>query len=1194
MDPGVNSSTDVKHQLYLPFPYSQRITDPIPCDGGILLFELSSGGLFSTWSSSFGQYIQLKDATTLFRLFLTLIDRCCEIRSSFVLETTVDKVDFFEINKGELNPHNLTRAFRLWIPLSVIGAGAFSACMSSAYNEFKDEEAEEDNSDRGFGSKRPVKRARISGENKDVMTKFSCKDELLSAIRLYFYGKNDVTDICFDQDEDETDKDIQQASKIPHILDIFSAEEYFKRETTSSKHAFQRLHDSQRDLDGYITFKKVSFGNETNGITKQIKHFFPPKIVRNSKLTRLFTTGPGGFLKNSKQLLQYLLPTYVPPRQLVLKKLQCVASACGTHFDIGKFEKMTVDQILNVGESQFMNESSRRLFQDPILYSPVECNSLHILDKVSDYQGALDEQLKEIYPICSRLKCTYSNRVMGAINTLKDQEEIEKTFKHITHEISTLLTTSVNGVPDVYFRLQRESEMMLQAMQEATAVDETMFLAKKLFYKMPSNSAYTKYTKFGHKMLSILVGAKTCLRLMERQTALFLILFSRHMAVTANRTGVSGFFICAGPPDTGKSRACEMWLSCCAKALQLQSDGASGKAYTADDKTRDLRCSFEDELKDLLSADGTDASSSQSIKAKQSLLSNGVLTYERLVQNPNNPAEYILQKTRKAQRSMLVTCTNSLKNVPDAIQSRACCIPLAKESSVANKRRISANTLIAIRDNEGACKLQNAFMINMQLISALQGRFWSFECFGLVGAVDDSLFILFQCIFEARHGRDLMPPRRLLDMKRTAEALMVLDLVQMWYCSGIGAQKGMSMYNEALFYRNRAVIRMEHIIASFALMNQSTSFEVHIHEVEMVVKSLIKVASDGKSLERSEDGDYFMLSCLKRTLYNEISQQLPHLGAGLSNQLIKTIERGSTYGLPNIKFVSDGTSDSVFVNCRYIARVITPVERSILNILARYYKEDAVHFMTFDEKNIGFRAKIRESICHSEYEDTTRHPELENVALTVIKQALVFMSYRTTDTGEPMWETPMTIKACKEVPASTPNAQPYRTRPGKYKVAKSEACPLVVHPSLVLGKDGSPVGLYDKTFLTCLEIAGGYKPGSRVWAGMAPGGSGNSVDRYISMPERDDSDETSSIQDANDESEIKLRNPLYCPPNGMDILFDDDTDILPDDEMWPRSQEYIKFNRYSNVEERILKQRYTRAIGGDIPDEWLPINTNYN
>lgn len=115
---------------------------------------------------------------------------------------------------------------------------------------------------------------------------------------------------------------------------------------------------------------------------------------------------------------------------------------------------------------------------------------------------------------------------------------------------------------------------------------------------------------------------------------------------------VFGIHFLLGPPDTGKSRACELWLSCIAKALQLQSDGGSAKSYTADDKTRDLRCSFEDELKDLLT-DGSDAASNANIKAKQSLLSNGIITYERLQQHETS-GEYVLNKIVKAERKMIV------------------------------------------------------------------------------------------------------------------------------------------------------------------------------------------------------------------------------------------------------------------------------------------------------------------------------------------------------------------------------------------------------------------------------------------------------------------------------------------------------------------------------------------------------------
>ena len=294
------------------------------------------------------------------------------------------------------------------------------------------------------------------------------------------------------------------------------------------------------------------------------------------------------------------------------------------------------------------------------------------------------------------------------------------------------------------------------------------------------------------------------------------------------------------------------------------------------------------------------------------------------------------------------------------------------------------------------------------------------------------------------------------------------------------------------------------------------------------------------------------------------------------------------------------------MNTRYIARVITPIERSLINVLARYYQDDSVHFMTFDEKFIGFRAKIRESIMHSEYADTTHHPELECIATSMIKQALVMMSYRTTDTGEAMWQTPQSVKACKEVPEETANCEPYRTRPGKYKVAKNEVGSLVIHKSLILGKDGPPVGIYDRTFLQCLQIAGGYKEGSRVWIGMAAGSS-QTVDKFIHIPEiikagkknneneNENEEEEEEIDEEIDEEElyeISVNNPLYCSSNGMDVLFDSENDV-PEDTMWPRSMKSVVFNKYSNIEENIIKERYKKAFGKDISNDWLPSATSY-
>lgn len=47
------------------------------------------------------------------------------------------------------------------------------------------------------------------------------------------------------------------------------------------------------------------------------------------------------------------------------------------------------------------------------------------------------------------------------------------------------------------------------------------------------------------------------------------------------------------------------------------------------------------------------------------------------------------------------------------------------------------------------------------------------EAFGGISDVDTSLVTVFQMLLEKDHGINVLPPRRMLDIKNTAEALMV-------------------------------------------------------------------------------------------------------------------------------------------------------------------------------------------------------------------------------------------------------------------------------------------------------------------------------------------------------------------------------------------------------------------------------------
>lgn len=85
-------------------------------------------------------------------------------------------------------------------------------------------------------------------------------------------------DITFDEESDQVSS--------CNILEVLSARKYFAQDSTVEKHSMQRLDVTQNDLDGYVTYTDT--GNAM---------FFPPQKVRDARLCRHITTGPGGFLK---------------------------------------------------------------------------------------------------------------------------------------------------------------------------------------------------------------------------------------------------------------------------------------------------------------------------------------------------------------------------------------------------------------------------------------------------------------------------------------------------------------------------------------------------------------------------------------------------------------------------------------------------------------------------------------------------------------------------------------------------------------------------------------------------------------------------------------------------------------------------------------------------------------------------------
>lgn len=262
---------------------------------------------------------------------------------------------------------------------------------------------------------------------------------------------------------------------------------------------------------------------------------------------------------------------------------------------------------------------------------------------------------------------------------------------------------------------------------------------------------------------------------------------------------------------------------------------------------------------------------------------------------------------------------------------------------------------------------------------------------------------------------------------------MVFDLVRIWY-TGLGAKYGMDPTTETMFYRSRASVGMEHVCAAFGIMTQSTSFEVHVKEVELMLRTLIKRQEGSFTYERSTCGDYFVLSTRnKRTMHYDVNQQMGHLGPGLTSQILNIIERGCTNGLPNIKYATENNTESVHLNCRYAASVHNLTEHAILKILARLNKTLPTKGETYDEKSYVFRSSVRESICHPET-SAIKHDEIKDVEYGNLKLALEMLSYCVTEKGEAMWSTPQSVESCRTVDETCPNAEPYKSDPTKFKV----------------------------------------------------------------------------------------------------------------------------------------------------------------
>ena len=234
----------------------------------------------------------------------------------------------------------------------------------------------------------------------------------------------------------------------------------------------------------------------------------------------------------------------------------------------------------------------------------------------------------------------------------KDSTAVRKIYASVEREVVMMLSApSLKGCPPVYNDLKQTSDSLLDFMHSPPeSLHDRM---AQHYFKTPP-AQIKAYRGFSAMLTRLTVGARNNLGLRDHQNSVWLLLYLRHFAVTFNRMGESkwarvavsrplpipnendrsvppGFFgVLTGPPDSGKSRACEVFANCIATKLVQQVDGSSALAMTTYGPEHDLRVVLVDELKNV-----NDKSGGNDIQTKliQSQISNGCITYNTKVRN---------------------------------------------------------------------------------------------------------------------------------------------------------------------------------------------------------------------------------------------------------------------------------------------------------------------------------------------------------------------------------------------------------------------------------------------------------------------------------------------------------------------------------------------------------------------------------
>lgn len=727
---------------------------------------------------------------------------------------------------------------------------------------------------------------------------------------------------------------------------------------------------------------------------------------------------------------------------------------------------------------------------------------------------ALAGLLRQIYPVMERVRTANKDRL---------RETGLPGLRKIAAELDTLLSLKVAGVPTVYAAGRSELKIRMDQLR-AKVMDPAMSFAKRLFFQPVKKD----FTYFGSMLGLVISGVCGAARLMPAQQRLYLLLWLRSHKIAANHLGSQGFIVCCGPPETGKSKACQDWLRSLPSFLVQVKDVVSAKSYTAMDEDADLRACFRDEMHELATKGARD---DPNTRAQQTLSSNGILQIERLVRDEAT-GEYRLVKTPKAGRTLTVTCTNNLHDVPPAIISRA--LVVAVPACKVKDKGKDSGTLASI-GNTVASALHDGFIKFSQILVAMQVDFWAADAAGLI-EIDDRMILVYRLIAETLGGPSLSA-RKMNEVRHTATSAMVLELCSRWYCTPLGAESGFDRAKQLEFFALNSYLKMEHVLAAVSVASMTTSVDTEMMAIRLTLRAMLKIDHCRNVFPYAGDSQYFEINTTRRRIYDDVADRNPELGAGLAKTLLRSISKGTTHGKQNIRYVVDDLNhEKTLVYGAFLGDSQDTAERLMLA-----HMREAPKALSWDGHYYVFRSRQRQRYTFDDETDGIRKELCEigreefQVALTMLRARKVSVGGRLQqtwreldriDVRRPAFDSPLAIEI-----------------DGEMFVKKTELQALAVHKSL-LDLPESGTSKHRELFSACLAVAGGYGT-KQVTVGIGPSHKG------------------AATVVAASEARVRVPNPLHTPDQIAELL---GPDSGPKDTIFPPSKPFVVWSQESELE----------------------------